>query len=142
MYRLWLAIGVLVASCACNGVAGAQQVSVTITSIKENVSIEGRVTGLPAGQNGAYKVLVLVHTDVWYAHPYARQGEGLSSALITPDGTWTIPTVKRQFRADQIAALVVTRNAPEVDKIDNILAVPAEGRVVQTLTGTDDFGKL
>jgi hypothetical protein len=105
------------------------QTSITIDSIVENDSITGRVSGLPSAPLN-FKVVVYVHTDVWYIHPYASGGPGKSFALIAADGTWTIDTVKRQFAANSVAALVVSINLPVPNKIASLGGIRAVAKVV------------
>ena len=81
-----------------------------------NQNISGRVT-LPNAATTS-RVVVYVHTDKWYVHPYIGQGDGLGWAHINPDGTWTIRTVKREFAADLVGAFVIGRAGP----ILNIMA--------------------
>jgi hypothetical protein len=110
------------------------KVSVTITQITENSRIRGKMTGIPADRVGDYKVLVYVKTDRWYIHPYERGGDGLSWASVNSDGSWQIATVKRQFLADYVAALVVRREyvpPPQVEDLSMIKSVASyqeEGR--------------
>ena len=82
---------------------------IAITDIKSNDVIEGKVSGLNPSQYEMLKVLVYVRTDKWYIHPYQAGGEGKSYAKINQDGTWKIKTVKREFPANKVAALVVDK---------------------------------
>lgn len=120
----------------------ADPVGVTIDRIETNQRISGQVTGLAAGTAGKYKVLVYAHTDEWYQHPYAGQGEGLSWAPIGANGGWSLPTVQRPFKADRMAALVVERAYAEPARVERLSEVPSIGRTERTLTDTPDFGKL
>jgi hypothetical protein len=69
---LWLAIFLY---------AAAQDMH--IKDIISNDAIYGRVTGLEDKDYFNYKVVVHVHTDRWYVHPYAGQGEGKSWASLS-----------------------------------------------------------
>ncbi|MBI4690820.1 MAG: hypothetical protein HY754_11250 [Nitrospirae bacterium] len=81
--------------------------SITILKIESDNFIKGKVEGLRPEEYANYKVIVYVKTDKWYIHPYERGGAGRSYANINQDGTWTIGTVKREFPADYVAALLV-----------------------------------
>src|ERR1044072_9130280 len=83
----------------------AQAVSLTIAAITANQTISGEAKGLMPRDLVDYKVIVYVHTDQWYIHPYAGQGEGKSWASIKSDGSWQIRTVQREFAADSVAAI-------------------------------------
>lgn len=113
---------------------GQVRPSIRILEIVENSHIVGRVTGLDPAQHDQYKVLVYVKTDKWYIHPYERGGEGLSFAKINKDGTWSIGTVKRQFLADLVAALLVRKDyAPpsivnDLRQIDTLASYTEQGR--------------
>lgn len=122
----------------------AQEVSITIGKIVENQQISGSVGGLAPQDYKNYKVVVYVHTDKWYIHPYAGQDEGLSWASIQSNGTWRIKTVKREFKADKVAALLVKRNYPEPNKIEdeNLEEVQHSAIVIKPLRDTPDYGKL
>jgi len=120
----------------------AQEVTISIDKIQANKIITGYVGNLSEKNYGRYKVIVYVHTDRWYIHPYAGQGEGLSWARIDQDGTWQIQTVKRQFKADQVAALLVRKNYPEPDKIESLTRIPSISMEIRQLTNTEDYGKL
>jgi hypothetical protein len=121
-------------------VSRAQAASIQIDSIQADKKIMGHVTGLRT--NSGYKVLVYVHTDRWYVHPYAGQGQGMSWATIDDDGAWSLRTVQREFKADKVAALVVKMGADEPAKVENVDSIPHEGIVVKDLSGTGDYGKL
>lgn len=114
---------------------------VTIDRIAQDDVVEGRVKGLQ-GSLGAYKVVLYVHTDRWYIHPYAGQGEGDSWAAIKQDGTWQINTVKRRFSADKMAVLVVNAKATVPAKTSDVRSIPHRAMVIRNLSGTPDFGKL
>jgi hypothetical protein len=121
----------------------SQEASITIDSIVANDAITGHVSGLQSGQYARYKVLVYAHTDQWYIHPYAGQGEGKSWASIAANGTWHLSTVQREFRADRVAALLVTRDYPEPSKIENLEDISSDARLIKDLSaGTPDYGKL
>lgn len=124
------------------GSALAQEISISIDRIVANEVISGYVRGLRSADYPKYKVIVYVHTDSWYIHPYAGQGEGLSWASIREDGTWRIQTVQRQFKADRVAALIVRRNYPEPGKVQNLDMIQHRAIVVRKLVGMPDYGKL
>ena len=124
-------------------VATSDQISsITIDQIEANRRIVGYVQGLPPGSHDKYKVIVYVHTDGWYIHPYAGQGEGLSWAPIHPDGSWEITTVQREFKADQVGALVVPRDYLEPNKVLDLDRIQATAKVIKKIAETPDFGKL
>jgi hypothetical protein len=120
---------------------GCMGAGVTITDIVTNQAIRGQVTDRTI--RTGFKVVVYVHTDQWYIHPYVGQGKGLSYALIDPQtGDWTIKTVKRQFVADAVAAAVVpegqallgtlTENPPHNPKASCVMQLdgpPFQGRL-------------
>jgi hypothetical protein len=78
---------------------------IRIDKIKEDEFIKGKVSNIDSPEK--YKVLVYVHTDKWYVHPFAGQGEGKSWAGVKKDGSWSLQTVKREFTANKIVALIV-----------------------------------
>ena len=98
----------------------AQEIQISIDSIEANDRVSGYVSGLDPKDYSQYKVLLYVHTDQWYIHPFAGQGEGMSWAAIGPNGTWQIRTVQREFKSNQVAALIVDRNYPEPYKLVDI----------------------
>ena len=120
----------------------AQQAQIVIDKIVQDNSISGHVTGLDAASAPHYRVVVYVHTDVWYIHPYAGQGKGMSWAGIGPSGTWSIRTVKREFPADQVAALVVNDTLSVPPRTDSIDGIPHVALFKLDLSGTPDYGKL
>lgn len=120
----------------------SQQLSIAITDITANQRICGSVSGLSAKEYQNYKVIVYVHTDKWYIHPYAGQDEGKSWASIQPNGTWELQTVQREFKADKIAALLVKRNYPEPGTIENLERIQKTAILVKELRDTPDYGKL
>jgi hypothetical protein len=120
--------------------AFGETAEITIDQIEANDHVSGSIHGL--AHPAEYKVLVYVHTDQWYIHPYAGQGEGQSWAPITDSGAWHIRTVQRQFKADKIAAVVVKRNYSEPDKTEGVDAIPHDAIVIEELKGTADYGKL
>ena len=122
--------------------AFGQDISVTIDQITANNQISGYVSGLTIDEYPNYKILVYVHTDQWYIHPYAGQDEGLSWATIGKNGVWSIQTVQREFKADKIAALVVSREYPEPSRLIYIEKIPHVALIVKQLKDTPDFGKL
>ena len=120
----------------------AQEVSITIQEIVADQRISGRVESLESQDYPHYKVIVYVHTDQWYIHPYAGQDEGKSWASIQADGKWQIPTVQREFKANKVAALLVKKNYPEPNKVDNLEKIQRTAIVIKELRGTPDHGKL
>lgn len=104
---------------------------VTISDIVANEVIMGNVTD-PSLRQGN-EVVVYVHTNQWYIHPYAGQGEGMSFASIDPDGHWSLPTVKRQFKANRVAALVVPRGTALPDQTAMLAALKPKALCVVQL---------
>ena len=96
-------------SMAAMAQTGAEQNrrTIRIESIVPDSFITGYVRGFSQEETAKYKVLVYVKTDKWYIHPYMQGGEGMSFAKINPDGSWKIRTVRREFAADLVAAIVV-----------------------------------
>ncbi|HIE24178.1 MAG TPA: hypothetical protein EYP68_08140 [Candidatus Korarchaeota archaeon] len=111
--------------------------SITIDKIERNNRIWGHVEGINRDEYDNYKVLVYVHTDKWYIHPYQGQGEDLSWAKIKDDGTWSIETVKRKFTANAVAALVVKGNHPELTPIEDLEEIHYIAKIV--IKGTGDL---
>ena len=97
---------------------------IRITKLLPNVSIEGQVRGL-TGDAAKYKVIVFVKTDKWYIHPFTHGGEGLSFASVKSDGSWQIKTVRREFPADEVVALLVETSYKAPFTIDDIDRIPA-----------------
>ena len=120
----------------------AQEVSITIDEIVANGKISGKIRSSAPLDFKMYKVIVYVHTDLWYIHPYAGQGEGESWASIGDDGGWKIKTVKRRFKADKVAALLVKRNYPEPNKVENLENIQNTAIGIKNLRDTSDYGKL
>jgi hypothetical protein len=119
--------------------------AVSIEEIVANGHISGKVTGIDPSAAGKFCVVVYVKTDIWYIHPFASGGEGKSWAKIE-DGAWTIKTVKRDFPADEVAALIVARDSsgrcsgpPRTDEIESIEHVAIVRRDVSSGV---DHGKL
>lgn len=136
------ALLIVLFAAASTKTVGAEEISVSVTSIEAGAFVRGRVSGIPAGKAQAYKVILYVHTDKWHIHPYEGQGEGKSWASIDDDGRWEIQTEQREFSANQLAVLVVKLDAPEVAKTGNLAAIPADARRIMKLTGTPNFGRL
>jgi hypothetical protein len=120
----------------------SQTVRVSIDRIDENSLISGHVTGLDKIMAKGYRVVVYVHTDKWYIHPYAGQGEGKSWSSIADDGSWTLETVKRDFPADEMTALVVAQGYAFPARTDSIATVKNIALTQKRLRNTPDFGKL
>ena len=128
---------------ACNlSVLYPQNAAITINQITVNQKISGTVRNLDPKEYANYKVIVYVHTDNWYIHPYAAQGEGLSWVSIGKDGKWQIKTVQREFRADKVAAILVKKNYPEPNKAETLESIPRKAMIIRVLTNTQDYGKL
>ena len=109
--------------------------SITIDEIIANGRIAGLVAGVAPSAVGDFKVLVYVHTDQWYIHPFAGQGEGQSWAPVRGDLTWSIRSVKRQYAADQVAALLVSRDVGAVSTVWDISEIPSKAWVIVRGTG-------
>ncbi len=143
MKRSWTIIALALLWCIhSTGISAQQPVSISITEIVEDEYIAGNVRGLSPTEYGRYKVIVYVHTDQWYIHPYAGQDEGQSWAAIQKDGSWKLQTVKRQFSADRMMALVVGRNYPEPSKADGLMEIQSIARTTKVLIGGPDHRKL
>lgn len=122
-----------------------QKVTIKIDEIEQDEYIRGKVANFDSPQK--YKVLVYVHTDKWYIHPYAGQDEGSSWAAIKEDSNWSIPTVKRQFKANRVAALVVdpsvAENAP--NDLENVEKIKNHAVIIYTIEDMKTkgwYGKL
>ncbi len=120
----------------------AQAASITIDQITANDQVSGMVEGLDPAHYDRYKVVFYVHTDQWYLHPYAGQGEGMSWAPIQTNGAWQMRTIQREYQSDSVAALIVARDYPEPNMVQNIRMLPNQALVVKELRHTPDFGKL
>jgi hypothetical protein len=120
---------------------------ITIDEIGSNEYIRGSVSGISPKETEDFCVLVYVHTDKWYIHPYAIGGRGKSWTVVDDGKSWTIPTIKREFPADQLAAVLLKKNsdgqcvAPaRVHHIQGI--APERYFAIRNLKGTADYGKL
>lgn len=111
------------------------QAQIFIDRIVEDTRIAGRVTGVAGSAVKEFKVLVYVHTDQWYIHPWAGQGEGSSWAAVKPDLTWSIPSVKRAFAADKVAALLTRAEADAPPRVTQLEDIPAVAWVIVKGTG-------
>jgi hypothetical protein len=120
----------------------SQTVNITIDKIDENKLISGHVNGLDEDATKKFRVVVYIHTDIWYIHPYAGQGEGKTCSSITNDGKWAVETVRRSFPADEIGALVVRQDYQIPAKTETLESVQNIGITRERLSGTPDFGKL
>lgn len=113
--------------------------------IVRNQYIKGHVYGIGASQCNQYKVVVYVRTDKWYIHPYATGGEGRSYATIESDGkdggTWRILTVRREFGAYEVAALIVKKDYKPPATTGNIESIIHEGNVYIRNTSYKDGDK-
>ncbi|MBU1235520.1 MAG: hypothetical protein KJ634_00535 [Gammaproteobacteria bacterium] len=115
---------------------------ITIDKIVAGKQITGHIQGLAPQAASKYKVLVYVHTDRWYIHPYAGQGEERTWASVKEDGSWQVQTVQREFRADSVAALLVLRSVPEPNRVESLTNIPYQAAITKVLQGTPDYGKL
>lgn len=121
---------------------GQQSVTISIDKIIMNHQISGRVYGLTRIGISEFKVVVYVKTDKWYIHPYKSGGDRKSFAIIDSKGSWMIGTIRRDYAASEIAALVVNRSIKAPSKTKNIHSIPNKAMTVKKLEGTDDFNKL
>jgi len=81
-----------------------------VDEIVTNGHIKGHIKGLPQAALENFKVIFYVKTDRWYAHPYYQSEnpqEGIAYAKLNDDGTFQIPTVRRQIPASRLAVSVV-----------------------------------
>ena len=143
MKKLNVLISPILMVLMCAALSQAQQITISINKIIPNQMICGSISGLSAQDYKKYKVIVYVHTDQWYIHPYAGQGDGKSWASIQPDGGWQIQTVQRDFKADKVAAILVSKeNYAEPSKIESLERIQKSSIVVKELQGTNDYGSL
>lgn len=115
---------------------------VEIQDIVSNEEITGRVTNVPDTDLPKYKVVVYVHTNKWYIHPYETGGPGKSYAVIRPGGSWTIETVLRDVPADKMAAILVKEKQPVPNQTTTVKRIPRLAIQIRKLAGTRDEGKL
>jgi hypothetical protein len=141
MHRVLIPILLLLAL-ALPRTSTAQPAQVTIDRIVQDNVVSGHVTGVNPAARSHYIVVLYVHTDIWYIHPYAGQGKGKSWATIDADGSWSIETIKRRFDADQVAALVITDQTMAPPRTESVQSIPNVGLTIKNLQGTQDFGKL
>jgi hypothetical protein len=114
---------------------------ISITNIAKDQFINGTVTGLANPQK--YCVVVYVHTDVWYIHPFAGQGDGKSYAKIDTKGNWQIETVRRDFKADKIGALVLANCANVPGRTEDLGSInPNFGITILHLSGSKHDGDV
>ena len=116
--------------------------SISIDSIEADVAISGHATGFAPDELAKTRIVVYVLTDQWYIHPFADGGEGKSWASIRPDGTWIIGTVKREFPAKKVAAILVPSGFAAPPRTQSLVSLPTRALVVRDLVGTPDDGKL
>ena len=117
----------------------AQQIpAISIDKIERNKFIKGKVSGINPSEYEKLKVLVYVHTDFWYIHPYEVGGAGKSYAKINSDSTWQIGTVRREWPSNQVAALVVDKNYKPKFKISSIEEIPALALIIKDLEHSED----
>nr|WP_294564589.1 hypothetical protein [uncultured Rhodopila sp.] len=122
--------------------AYSQAAQVVIDQIEENSFISGHVSGLSTAEQAHSRVVVYVHTDQWYIHPYAGQGEGQSWAAIDASGKWSIGTVRREFAADQVAALVINEGFSPPARTQAVEKIQNNAIFRKKLVGPPDAGKL
>lgn len=120
---------VLALSVASFSLAQGNIPQVEISNIVSDETISGKVSNIPPTQAGQPCAAVYVHTDVWYLHPYATGGIDKSYALVDAQGNWSIPTVKRDFPANQVAVVVMS----DTTKCDDL---PARIADVRKITNT------
>jgi hypothetical protein len=130
-----------------SGIAYSAEMTISINDIIANDHIAGTVTGLDAAEAVNYCVVVYIHTDTWYIHPFANGGVGKSWAEIRDGKAWRISTVKRDFPADSMAAVLLKRSAKDEcsapTKPDTVESIPREeSMTIKRLAGTEDFKKL
>jgi hypothetical protein len=120
--------------------------SITMNSVISDGFIKGTVTGFSPKETGNYCVVVYVHTDLWYIHPYASGGLGKSWTEIDSGMRWQIPTVRREFPADRAAALLRRNDNGECPAPAGVHSIEgvASGKsfTIRELANTGDFGKL
>jgi hypothetical protein len=116
--------------------------AISIDTIAEDVAIGGTVRGFPPEVLQNSRIVVYVLTDQWYIHPFADGGNGKSWAYISPDGKWTIGTVKREFAAKKLAALLLPTSFRAPPTTRTLTSLPSKALVIRELTGTADEGKL
>lgn len=136
------ALAALLSMVLYSGAYSETVAKVTIDKIEENNIISGHVEGLDRNTAKGYHVVVYVHTDIWYIHPYAGSDEGKSWSSISDDGSWSVETVKRDFPADEIAALVVSEDYDVPAQTSSLQKVNNIGMFKKRLKGTGDYKKL
>ncbi len=105
--------------------------AISIDEIRKNEFIRGEVFGIEASEYERFKVIVYVHTDRWYIHPYASGGKGNCYTEIREDGSWRIRTVKRDFPADKIVALIVEKQYKQPAKTYDLENIPKIAIMIQ-----------
>ena len=117
--------------------ARAQEVNVVIENIISDGSISGYVEGMDAGTMLHYRVVVYVHTDIWYIHPYGGQGEGLSWAAIRPDGIHLLNLVGEMMLTCEGNQVGLNRQVLEIS------AIPSGVYFIELVIGNErSFGKV
>lgn len=115
------------------------EVQIAIDQIRTGVSITGHVSGLAEDAVDEFKVMIYVHADHWRGgwsiHPAAAPGEGVSWASINRNLEWSIWTVKRDYTADQVAALLVPAAARPPKRVRALSEIPSRAWVVIRGTG-------
>lgn len=124
------------------GAMAAEGVAISIDKIVQDDHIAGTVTGLTEKGRAEHKVVVYVKTDRWYIHPYERGDDGKSWASTGTKGSWKIETVRRDFAASAVAALVVKRDSKVPAQVGNVRGIPHEAITIRELEGTPDHKKL
>jgi len=117
--------------CVSIGIAQMTRPGISIDEIVSQEYISGRVFGINPSEYERYKVVVYVHTDKWYIHPYATGGEGKSYARIRNNSSWRIMTVRREFPADQVAALIVEKSYKSPVTTENIRGISSIGIIIK-----------
>jgi hypothetical protein len=140
--NIYAKIAIVAVFSVWGGVGMAQSPTVTIDRIVAGGEVTGHVQSVNPKELSSYKVLLYVHTDQWYIHPYAGQGEGKSWASVSEKGSWSLSTVQREFPADRVAALLVVKDYPEPNRVTSLTNIPAKAVIVRVLQGTSDYGKL
>jgi hypothetical protein len=120
--------------------ATSNPMGVVIDSLRANETIWGHVWGGKPSEYAGLRVVGYVQTDKWYIHPYDAEGEGSSWATVKPDGTWQLPTVRRESPASRIAVLLVRRTWKHVNQPATLEKLPpGEVVAISIVSGTGDL---
>jgi len=120
LFTLITSVAILTQLIFTNSVFSQTNPSIKILEIESDEFIKGKIEGVKPEDYSKYKVVVYVKTDKWYIHPYERGGPGKSYANIKEDGTWTIGTIKREFPANHVAALLVRSDYNPPLKVESL----------------------